>query len=64
MFKPSEKELNMYDLILNWRYFDSDGDCFRLKKEAPEDVKRAYETLRTKYGYTKFAPLECIQALT
>ena len=58
MFKPSEKELNLYNLTNEWLYFDSDSDCFRLKSKAPADIKRAYETLRTKYGYTKFAPLE------
>ena len=58
MFKPSEKELNLYNLTNDWLYFDSDSDCFRLKSEAPADIKRAYETLRTKYGYSKYAPIE------
>lgn len=45
MAYPSKRELELRKQIEGWRYFDPSSDEFKIRDDAPEEVKRAFEEL-------------------
>lgn len=46
MVKPTNRELTLYEIIKPWFDYSDDSAEMKLKPEAPEEVRQAFEAFK------------------